>query len=89
MMRLEPPVADLRHQQRAYDELLGIWHQILSACHDLTPKPSAEAVEALHLATWGGRRYALQVSLDQMRLESWAEEMQRLCILAMAPDRQR
>jgi hypothetical protein len=86
MMRLEPVIADARHQQRAYEELLGIWHRMLTACHDLSPRPSADTVEALHLAIWGGRRYALQVGLDQIRMESWAEEMEHLCIRAMTPD---
>lgn len=87
MMQLEHMVADLRHQQRAYDELLGIWHRLLAVCHDLTPIPAPETVEALHLATWGGRRYALQVSLDKTRMESWAGQMERLCVLAMEPAR--
>ncbi|WP_328186648.1 TetR/AcrR family transcriptional regulator [Marinobacter sp. OP 3.4] len=84
MMRLEPIVADPRHQQRAYDELLGIWHRTLAACPDLSPGPSAETVEALHLAVWGGRRYALHVHLDVARVESWATEMERFCALALS-----
>lgn len=88
MMQLEHVVADRRHQKRAYDELLDVWHRLLAACPDLAPAPAPEAIEALHLATWGGRRYALQVSLDKTRMESWAEQMERLCVLAMEPARQ-
>ncbi|MFC4261183.1 TetR/AcrR family transcriptional regulator [Marinobacter lacisalsi] len=87
MMRLEPVVADLRHQKRAYDELLGVWQRLVAACPDLSPTPSPETIEALHLAIWGGRRYALQVNLDTSRIESWAEQMERLCVLAMEPTR--
>lgn len=85
MMRLEPIVADLRHQQRAYDELRGVWHQVFDACNDLPSKPTPETVEALHLAVWGGRRYALQIGLERERLESWAQQMSRMALLAVDP----
>ncbi|MFW5824214.1 MAG: TetR/AcrR family transcriptional regulator [Marinobacter sp.] len=83
MMQLEPRVADLRHQRRAYDELLEIWHRVFDVCTDLNPRPSADTIEALHLAVWGGRRYALQVELDEARCRAWASAMERLCLLAV------
>lgn len=84
MMQLEPRVADTRHQQRAYDELLGIWHRVFDACTDLSPRPSPATVEALHLAVWGGRRYALLVELDEQGRQAWASEMERLCLLSLS-----
>lgn len=85
MMQLEPVVADARHQQRVYDELLGIWHRVIARCQDLKTVPTEETLEALHLATWGGRRYALQVGLEHTRMESWAEQMERFCLLTLSP----
>lgn len=84
MMRLEPLVADPRHQQRAYEELLATWHRVIAACPDLSPQPSGATVEALHLAIWGGRRYALHVHLARERVESWAAEMERVSLMALA-----
>ena len=83
MMRLEPVVADVRHQRRAYEELLAVWHRVLAACPDLTPTPSNDVLEALHLATWGGRRYALQLGLDRARMVCWADQMEQLCLLTL------
>lgn len=79
MLDLEPRVADPGLQQRAYNELLGMWRRVFNACDELRPVPD-QVVEALHLAVWGGRRYALLVRLDDARLESWAEAMEQLCL---------
>ncbi|MCK7544735.1 TetR/AcrR family transcriptional regulator [Marinobacter bryozoorum] len=84
MMWLEPAVADTRLQQRAYDELLAVWHRVIAACDDLTPRPADTTLEALHLSVWGGRRYGLQVELDDERRRAWAAELERLCTTALA-----
>lgn len=86
MMRLEPKVADTRLQQRAYNELLAVWHRVADACSDLSPRPANATLEALHLSVWGGRRYALQVELDDERRQTWAAEIERLCNIALTPD---
>ncbi|MEK1908455.1 MAG: TetR/AcrR family transcriptional regulator, partial [Pseudomonas sp.] len=77
MLELESLVAEQKHQQRAYEELLGIWRRVLDAADDLPATPSPATVEALHLAVWGGRRYALLVQLDAPRMQRWAEQMER------------
>ncbi|UZD67486.1 TetR/AcrR family transcriptional regulator [Marinobacter sp. AN1] len=86
MMQLEPKVADTRLQQRAYNELLAVWHRVVDACPDLSPRPSDTTLEALHLSVWGGRRYALQVELDDESRQAWAAEMERLCTMALLHD---
>ncbi|SET23965.1 transcriptional regulator, TetR family [Marinobacter segnicrescens] len=86
MMQLEPKVADTRLQQRAYNELLAVWHRVVDACPDLSPRPSDATLEALHLSVWGGRRYALQVELDDESRQAWAAEMERLCTMALLHD---
>lgn len=84
MLKLEPRVADQKHQRRAYDELLAMWHRVIAACRDLPDKPSEETVEALHLAVWGGRRYGLLVRLDEGRTAQWAAEMTHLCLMSLS-----
>lgn len=87
MMDLEPRVADPRLQQRAYSELLAMWHRVFDACEDLQPL-SDETVEALHLAVWGGRRYGLLVRLEEARMKGWAYAMERLCLALIERDQQ-
>jgi len=84
MLQLEPLVAEPKHQRRAYDELAAMWQRVFDACADLPCRPSPQTVEALHLAVWGGRRYAMLVRLDEARMRVWAEEMERLCHAAVA-----
>lgn len=79
MLELESTVAEPKHQRRAYDELAALWPRVLDACTDLPHRPPTETVEALHLAVWGGRRYAKLVGLDEARTRQWAVEMERLC----------
>lgn len=83
MLELEPMVAEHKHQQRAYEELLATWHRVLDAATDLPRTPSAETIEALHLAVWGGLRYGLLVQLDSARMERWAQQMEHICQLAI------
>lgn len=84
MLALEPRVADQKHQRRAYDELLAMWLRVIAACTDLPHKPPEETVEALHLAVWGGRRYALLVRLDDDRMSQWAADMTTLVTSTLA-----
>jgi hypothetical protein len=37
----------------------------------------------LHLAVWGGRRYALLAQLDAKNVPGWIAEMQRICCAAL------
>lgn len=80
MMELEPLIAEQKYQLRAYDELLAMWRRALGACADLPQPPDESLIEALHLAVWGGRRYALQLRLDEQRMQAWAEQMEALCL---------
>ncbi len=83
MLELESLIAERKHQQRAYQDLLGTWQRVFDAATDLPAKPSAQTLEALHLAVWGGRRYAMLVRLEPERMSVWAEEMERFCALAL------
>ena len=60
-----------------------MWQRVIDACTDLPARPSTATVEALHLAVWGGRRYAMLVRLDDAALRRWADEMERLCAAAL------
>lgn len=84
MMELEPQVAEPRHQQRAYTEMLAMWGRVFAACTDLPRAPEAGLVETLHLSVWGGRRYAMQLRLDDAHMQQWAREMTQLCIARLA-----
>jgi Transcriptional regulator len=79
MLDLEPQVAELKHQRRAYQELAAMWQRVFDACTDLPRKPDPATIEALHLAVWGGRRYAMRVRLDEAHMRRWAAELERLC----------
>lgn len=50
------------------------------------PPPVPETVRALHLAVWGGRRYALLLELDERQARQWAAQMERMCC-ALVQDR--
>ena len=84
MLQLESQVAEQKHQQRAYEEMLASWQRVLQAAPDLPAMPSPATLEALHLAVWGGRRYALLIQLDPSRMQRWAAEMERFCQLAIS-----
>ncbi len=85
MVELEPAVADARHQQRAYRELLGAWQRVVTAA-GLPHDPDSALVESLHLMVWGARRYALQVALPQSHVELLVEEQVRICLCALATE---
>jgi AcrR family transcriptional regulator len=78
MLALEPQIAEPKHQRRANDELAAMWQRVFDACTDLPQRPSADTVRALHLAVWGGRRYAMLVGLDDAQMRVWAAEMERM-----------
>lgn len=83
MLALEPEVAEPKHQRRAHEELAAMWQRVFDACTDLPLRPSADTVRALHLAVWGGRRYAMLVGLDAEQMQQWAAEMERLVSAAV------
>lgn len=83
MAQLEAQIAEPKHHLRAYQELLQKWQQVFAACRDLAPRPSDERVEALFLMVWGGRRYAALAQLDEARLRTWLEEVERLLVAAL------
>jgi len=59
---------------------------VLDACTDLPRRPPAAAIQAMHLAVWGGRRYGLLIGLNETEAAAWAEEMAQLCLLRMKAD---
>jgi AcrR family transcriptional regulator len=83
MLELEPRVAEPKHQRRAHEELAAMWQRVFDACTDLPRRPSERTVEALHLAIWGGRRYAMLVQLEEARMRQWADQMEQLCRAAV------
>jgi hypothetical protein len=84
MLALEAQIAQARHHRRVHEELLSAWARVFDACGDLSQRPTAPTLQALHLAVWGGRRYALLVELDEAAARQWACEMERLCCAAVA-----
>jgi AcrR family transcriptional regulator len=83
MLELEPQVAEPKHQRRAHEELTAMWQRVFDACTDLPTLPSPQTVEAMHLALWGGRRYAMLVGLSELQMQHWAQEMEQLCVAAL------
>lgn len=83
MLALEVQIAQPKHHRRAQEELEGAWQRVFDACTDLPQCPAPETVRALHLAVWGGRRYALLLELDEMQARGWAAEMERMCCLLL------
>jgi AcrR family transcriptional regulator len=79
MLALEAQMAQAKHHRRAHEELVAAWQRVFDACADLPVRPSREAVQAMHLALWGGRRYALLLELDEAQAREWAVEMERMC----------
>jgi AcrR family transcriptional regulator len=79
MLALEAQMAQGKHHRRVHEELIAAWHRALDACHDLPARPSPQTVQAMHLALWGGRRYALLLELDEAHAREWAAQMERMC----------
>jgi len=83
MLALESEMAEPKHQTRANEELTAAWLRVFDACTDLPQRPSRATVRALHLAVWGGRRYAMLIQLNPGQMTTWAAEMERLCVMAV------
>ncbi len=79
MLALEAQMAQPKHHRRVQEELEAAWQRVFDACTDLPQRPSVETVRALHLAVWGGRRYALLLELDEAQARLWAAQMERMC----------
>jgi AcrR family transcriptional regulator len=84
MLTLEYQIAEAKYHRRVYEELSAKWIAALDACSDLPQKPSAETVKSLYLSVWGGRRYLLLVNPQDIGARQWVEEIQRLCVTALA-----
>lgn len=67
MLTLESEMAEPKHHRRVQEELEGAWQRVFDVCADLPRRPSPEMVRALHLAIWGGRRYALLLELEDRK----------------------
>ena len=80
MLALEAGIAEGKHHRRVHEELLAAWTRVFDACTDLPQRPSAEAIQAMHLAVWGGRRYGLLIGLSETESVEWARQMERLCL---------
>lgn len=79
ILALEAQMAEPKHHRRVHDELLTAWTQVFAACTDLPQALPANTLLALHLAVWGGRRYALLTQLDSQQMQQWALQMESLC----------
>lgn len=80
MLALEGSIAEARHHRRVHEELLAAWIRVFEACDDLPGRPAHEAILAMHLSLWGGRRYALLIGLSDVQAAQWARQMERLCL---------
>ena len=86
MLALEAGIAEDKHHRRVHEELLAAWTRVFTACTDLPQRPSAEAIQAMHLAVWGGRRYGLLIGLSDTEIVEWARQMERLCLAFAKPE---
>lgn len=80
MLALETGIAEGKHHRRVHEELLAAWTRVFDACTDLPQRPSADAIQAMHMAVWGGRRYGLLIGLSEAESLEWARQMERLCL---------
>ena len=80
MLALEAGIAEGKHHRRVHEELLAAWTRVFDACTDLPRRPSAQAIQAMHLAIWGGRRYGLLIGLSEKESTEWAHQMERMCL---------
>lgn len=86
MLKLEYQIAEPKHHRRVYEEMLAKWTQVVESCTDLPCRPSASMVKTLFLSVWGGRRYFLLVNPQDLTLEQWVAETERLCCAALSID---
>jgi AcrR family transcriptional regulator len=87
MLALEAEMALPKHHRRVREELVAAWQRVFDACTDLPVRPAPEQVQAMHLALWGGRRYALLLELDESQARGWAAQMERMCCLMLQDGR--
>ncbi|AYQ28855.1 MULTISPECIES: TetR/AcrR family transcriptional regulator [unclassified Polaromonas] len=80
MLALESDIAEGKHHRRVHEELLAAWTRVLDACTDLPRRPCPEAIQAMHLAVWGGRRYGLLIGLNEAESAGWARQTERMCL---------
>ena len=80
MLALEAGIAEAKHHRRVHEELLAAWMRVFDTCDDLPARPAPEAIQAMHLAVWGGRRYGLLIGLSDAEAAQWALQMERLCL---------
>lgn len=83
MLSLEAGIAEGKHHRRVHEELLAAWTRVFDACADLPQRPSADAIQAMHLAVWGGRRYGLLIGLGDTERIEWARQMEKLCLASL------
>lgn len=80
MLALESDIAEGKHHRRVHEELLAAWTRVFNACTDLPRQPSPEAIQAMHLSVWGGRRYGLLIGLNEVESIKWARQMEQMCL---------
>jgi AcrR family transcriptional regulator len=82
LLALEAGIAEGKHHRRVHEELLAAWTRVFDAC-ELPQRPSAEAIQAMHMAVWGGRRYGLLIGLGDTERIEWARQMEKLCLASI------
>lgn len=85
MLALEAHMAEPRDHRRAHQELVAAWGRVLQACNDLPQPPAPDLAQTLHLAAWGGRRYALLLRLPPEEMQQWACGVEALCLTSLRP----
>jgi AcrR family transcriptional regulator len=83
MLALEAGIAEGKHHRRVHEELLAAWTRVFDACTAPAQRPSAQAIQAMHLAVWGGRRYGLLIGLSDIENKEWARQMEKLCLASI------
>ncbi|WP_198174393.1 TetR/AcrR family transcriptional regulator [Mesorhizobium xinjiangense] len=86
MLDLVNAVAEPWHHTRVFEELAEKWSAAIHGWADIPRSPTDETIEALVIAVWGARRYALLVDPDNERISGWTEQLTRLCLLTLEPD---
>jgi AcrR family transcriptional regulator len=84
MLQLESVFAEPKHHRRVFEELSEKWIHAVDACTDHPGKPEPDAVRAMFTSVWGAKRYLLLLDMDPSFVESWTEEMVRMCSLRFA-----
>jgi AcrR family transcriptional regulator len=77
MWRMEPQIAEAKHQRRAFEDFSATWLRVLQACPDLPQPATAELAEAMLIMAWGGLRYSTLCQLEPERQARWVAQMER------------